>query len=251
MTDKVEDTVVEALKQALAGSGEQRLYRSGKLAGLFPGRTGAGGDAAARALREGLLEIVRTEARGKTTVEWVQVTPRGVSFLHEKESPIRVLRELQDLLKANADGVPGWLAEIRNSLKALEGRLIDDTQRWASKLEALGLRVEEALRRSSVPPSMSDGMAAVVPWGVDALTYLAQRQGAGAASCPLPELFKAVGRNHAALTIKEFHDGLRRLRDRGSLRLLPIAQTAQPAHELPEPEYALIDEASVYYYVTR
>jgi hypothetical protein len=250
MADKVEELLLEALKQALAGSGEERLFRGGKLPGLFPARSGAAGDAAALALREGLLEIARTETRGKTTTEWVKVTPRGVSFLHEKESPIRVLRELLDVLKASQDGVPTWLAEIRQSLKTLEAHLVEDTQRWTNRLEALSRRVEEALRRTNEPlPTLSDGMAAVVPWGVDALTYLSQRHAGGATTdCPLPELFQAVSQRHAALSVTDFHNGLRRLHDRGSLKLVPLTR---PAHELAEPEYALVDGTAVYYYVTR
>ena len=250
MAGKLEETLIEALKQALAGPGEQRLFKSGKLPGLFAGRAGVNGDAAALALREGMLELVRTETRGKTTAEWVKLTPRGVAFLHDNESPVRVLRELRDVLQANRDGLPGWLAEARGHLQALEARLAEDAQRWANRLDALSQRVEEALRRSSAPgPQLSDGMAAAVPWGLDALTYLFRRQaGGGPSDCPLPELFRAVSQQHPGLTVKDFHDGLRRLHDRGALRLVPFPQ---PAGELPEPEFALLDGASVYYSVTR
>src|SRR5712692_5192092 len=96
--DKVTEALVEALKQALAEPGEQRLFKSGKLAGLFPGRSGANADAAARALRDGLLEIARSETKGKTVIEWVRVTPGGVQFLHDHESPLTVLRELREEL---------------------------------------------------------------------------------------------------------------------------------------------------------
>src|SRR5439155_25136611 len=78
--DKVMETLLEALKQALAEGGEQRLYRSGKLPGLFAGRGGLNAEAAARAVRDGLLEVVRTESRGKVTTEWARLTPRGVAF---------------------------------------------------------------------------------------------------------------------------------------------------------------------------
>ena len=44
--DKVTEALVEGLKQALAEPGEQRLFKSGKLTGLFPGRTGANAEAA-------------------------------------------------------------------------------------------------------------------------------------------------------------------------------------------------------------
>src|SRR5262245_64832138 len=96
--DKVHDALIEALRQALAAPGELRLYRAGKLPGLFAGRGGAAGEAAARAVRDGLLEVVRTEVKGKTAIDWVRVTPRGVDYLHEHESPVEVLRELRGLL---------------------------------------------------------------------------------------------------------------------------------------------------------
>jgi hypothetical protein len=250
MADKLEDILIAALTQALAEPGEQRLYRSGKLAGLFAGRTGVNAEAAAQALRDGLLEIVRTETKGKTNIEWVKPTPRGVAYLHDNSSPIRVLQELQGLLQANREGMPAWLAQVQDYLKELGARLGEETQRWTQRLDALSQRVEEALRRVNASmPHLSDGMATSLPWGLDALTYLFRRQAGGATTdCPLPELFKAVSQQHANLTVKEFHDGLRRLHDRGAVRLLPFAQ---PANELPEPEFALVDGASVYYYVAR
>ena len=46
-------------------------------------------------MRDGLLEIVRTEESGKLTTEWVRLTPAGVSFLHAHESPRAVLEALE------------------------------------------------------------------------------------------------------------------------------------------------------------
>ncbi len=68
--ERTTQILVEALHQALARGDEQRLYKSGKLEGLFPRRTGAAGDAAALALRDGLLEPLRTETKGKTTIRY-------------------------------------------------------------------------------------------------------------------------------------------------------------------------------------
>src|SRR5437764_5190214 len=98
MADKVTETLLDALRQALGGPGEQRRLRSGTLAGLFTGRTGVYAEAATRALRDGVLEVVRTETKGKTQVEWVRLTPRGIEFLHDQESPVRALEELRDAL---------------------------------------------------------------------------------------------------------------------------------------------------------
>ena len=58
--DKVTEALIDALKQCLADPAEQRLFKSGKLDGLFAGRTGANAEAASRALADGLLEVVRS-----------------------------------------------------------------------------------------------------------------------------------------------------------------------------------------------
>ena len=54
MADKVSTILIDALKQAWAEPAEQRLYKSGKLDGLFSSRMGVNGEAASRALRDGL-----------------------------------------------------------------------------------------------------------------------------------------------------------------------------------------------------
>jgi len=99
--DKVKEALVQALKQSLAEAGEQPLFKSGKLDGLFTSRSGVNAEAAARAVRDGLLEITRTESRGKSTIEWVRLTPRGMEFLHDHESPVQALKDLQAILQVN------------------------------------------------------------------------------------------------------------------------------------------------------
>jgi hypothetical protein len=248
--DKLTETLLEALKQALADPAEQRLFKSGKLAGLFPGRTGTAGEAATRAVRDGLLEVVRTETKGKTVIEWVRLTPRGVEFLHEHESPRRALEELREVLRTTQEGVPLWLAAMQHDLEALGTRLAEDAQRLLHRLDALSQRVEEALRRADAKgPPLPDGVAEAVPWALDALAYLDRRCTGGSASqCPLPELFAALRQQYADLSVTSFHDGLRRLHNRRALHLLPFAG---PPSELPEPEFALLDGAAMLYYAAR
>ena len=43
MVDKVTELLLDVLKQALTESGEHRLFRTGKLDGLFPSRTALAG----------------------------------------------------------------------------------------------------------------------------------------------------------------------------------------------------------------
>ena len=250
MTAKATEALVDALKQALAEPGEQRLFRSGKLDGLFAGRSGASAEAAAWALREGLVEVVRAESKGKSAIQWVRPTPRALAFLHSQESPVGALKDLQAILQVNRERVPLWLTQMQRELEALTTRLAEEAQRWTHRLEALSKQVEEALRRLDAGvPAVSDGAAADAPWAQDALAYLERRRSSGVpGECPLPELFTALHAQHADLSVTAFHDRLRRLRDRRALQLLPFPGLPS---EIPEPEFALLDGATLLYYVSR
>jgi hypothetical protein len=248
-TDKITEVLLDALRQAMAATEPQRLYRAVKLPGLFAGRTGANGEAAERALHEELLEITRTDTQGKTPVVWVSITPKGVEFLLNHESPLRALEELQDALHRTAEGVPGWVAEIQQGLKALSERLTTEVQATARRLEALGQRVTDAIRRiQAATPKPPEGTASALPWAEDVFQYLDRRgQGGASGPCPLPELFLHVREREPELSVKDFHSGLRRLYDRGVLRLLPF----EGPDALPEPEYALLDGPTVIYYAAK
>ncbi len=244
--DKVTEILLEALKQGAGLDGEHRLYRSGKLAGLFAGRTGLNAEIAAQAARDGLIEIVRTETKGKTTTEWAKVTPKGIAFVLEHESPLRALEELRAVLQVNQEGLPVWLAQMRQEMETLTRKLTGEVEAMGRRLDALAGRVGEAIKRADkMGPRLPEGAAAALPWAHDAVGYLHQRQDGGLGEkCPLPELFAAVRKKEGALTIKDFHVGLRRLHDRGVLRLLPFDGADGP----PEPEYALLDGPEVYFY---
>src|SRR5215831_7946351 len=134
--DSVTETLIDGLKQALAEPGEQRLFKSGKLPGLFASRNGLSGQAVARALGDGLLEVVRTETKGKTSTEWVRATPRATEFLHEHESPVQALKDLQIILQTNQQTVPLWLAEMQRELGDLSARIGEEATKWTHRLEA-------------------------------------------------------------------------------------------------------------------
>src|SRR5260221_944483 len=92
------ELLLDGLKMAIATPGEHRLFRFGRLAGLFPSRAGLSAEAAGLALRTGLLETVRYENRGKLVVEWVQATAEAVAHVHEHDSPKSLLRGLKEVL---------------------------------------------------------------------------------------------------------------------------------------------------------
>jgi hypothetical protein len=224
--------LLAALKAALASPGEHRLFRSGKLAGLFPTKAGASAEAALFAVRDGLLETVRTEARGKVVTEWVRATPKAVGFVHDRDTPKAVLRELKELLTTARAGVPAWMADARHEVAALSARFEEQARAMLGRLNDLAGRVEAALRRAEANgPGLGPAVGRLVPWAAAALEYLDRRPAAG--DCPLPELFHAVRLTFPELTLPAFQDGLRRLHDVRAVRLTPLA-------EMPEPEYAIV-----------
>ena len=247
--NKVQAILVEALRRGTTAPGELRLYRAGKFPGLFASRTSVHAEAAAQAVRDELIEIVRTETKGKTVTEFVRVTPKGVRFVLDRDSPVRAMDELQALLKLNEHGFPGWVEELQRSIDDIGRRFLDEVQTLRQRLDALVGHVQEALKRADkYGPPPAAGTAGAIPWAHDAVEYLERRVASGLPDrCPLPELFGQLKNKETELTIKDFHIGLRRLHDRGAVRLLPHEGPDGP----PEAEYALLDGPAVYWYAAR
>lgn len=247
--DRTSETLLEALAQALAVPGEHRLYRAGKLEGLFPSKVGAVAEAASQALTLGLLERTRTETKGKTEIDWVRITPRGVEYLHDHRSPVHALHELRDVLRANQEAVPLWLADMQQQLTDLGVRLRADAGRWVERLAGLERQVSDTLRRlEAAAPLLPQEVAEAHPWAIDALNYLDRRRASGGVDdCPLPELFAAVLHHHPELSLTAFHDGLRRLHQRRAVLLKP----ANDPMTMTQPEFALLEGDCVFYFAVR
>jgi hypothetical protein len=245
-----DQALLAALRQALADPGEQRLYKSARHPGLFESRSGADGTAAERALRDRLLEVVRSEARGGHKIEWTRITPAGVHYLHAHDSPRAVLQELRGALQTSRAGVPAWIDSMQRQMHEMSERFLSDVGRLVHRLETLSERVEEALKRvDAAAPALVNGVARSVPWAADAIAYLDERTRAGSTGdCPMPELFAAVREHRPELSLADFHDGLRRLAEYRAVALRPFAG---PPERLIEPEFALLDGASVLYFVKR
>jgi hypothetical protein len=248
MVDKVTQLLIEVLKQALTEAGEHRLFRAGKLDGLFPSHTALNNEAADLALRDGLLEVVRTETKGKTTTQWVRSTPKTVEFIHKHESPLQTLQELQAILQASHNGLPLWLDDMRQRLINLSDELTCEVQKWSQRLEALHKQVGDALQKTATVPRRIGVNDTDGQWARESLDYLERRKSTGVpGTCPLPELFGALQENHRELSISSFHDQMLRLQDRRTLRLLPFEGEVST---IPEPEFALPDGVHLLYYVT-
>lgn len=242
-----DDVLLAALRVALNEPDEQRLYKSVRQSGLFDPREEA--EAAQRALRERLLDVTRTEARGGHATEWVRLTPAGVRFLHAHDSPRAVLQELRSSLQLSRDGMPEFLASMQSQLHELADRVAGDVRRIAHRLDMLSARVEEALKKVDAPaPVLANGVASVVPWASQAMAYLDLRSQAGGEDCPMPELFAVLRENRPELSLREFHDGLRRMAEYRSVTLKPVTD---PPNQLAQPEFVLLDGPRVLYFVSR
>jgi len=246
VTERRSELLLDGLKLAIATPGEHRLFRFGRLAGLFPSRAGLSAEAAGVALQLGLLESIRTETRGKLAVEWVQATAKAVGYVHEHDSPKSVLRELKEVLQATRDGVPVWMTEAKAEIADISYRFDRRANALLKRLDEVAERVDSVLRRAETRmPSVAEPVGRVIPWAVDALEYLDQRaEGGAAGSCPLPELFHAIRLRFPVLPLPAFHDGVRRLHD---LRALQLAESDMMA----EPEHAVLADGKLMYAATR
>jgi hypothetical protein len=242
LSERHSELLLDALKAAIEAGGEQRLFRSGKLKGLFPYKSGTCAETALHAIQHGFLEKSRSETKGKIVTEWVKATPRAIAFVHEQDSPKSVLKELKGVLDTTRAGVPNWMAEARSELALLSRRFEEKANGVLSRLNELAGRVESALRRAEAKaPSVAEPVARVVPWALDALEYLDQRETGGALSdCPLPELFHAVRVRFPDLPLGAFHDGLCRLHDVRAVRL-------SESEMISEPEYAVVIDGRLMY----
>jgi len=242
---RITEHTLDALKTAIEEPGEHRLFRWGKLPGLFASRAGVPGAAATAAVDERLIEITRSEARGKLIVEWVKATPNAVRYVHDHDSPKAVLRELVSVLGATQSAIPDWMEQAREEASQLTLRFEHRAQDMLDRLEKLSERVESALRRAeAAKPSLGSGMTELVRWGVAALEYLDRRAESLTGDCPLPDLFRAMEVRCPDLTMSEFQNGLKRLHDARAVRLLPGAIPS-------EPEYSFVMDNEMMWLVRR
>jgi hypothetical protein len=243
---KRERLLLEGLRAALGGPAEHLLYKVGKHEGLFPAKSGLSGEAAQFALAQGYLQHIRDETRGRAHLEWVTLTPKGIEFLYQHDSPKAVLGEMRELLRSARSGIPLWQEAVLKNLERFAVDVSEQMAKYLASLDALSKRVDEVLKRYDAPPPVDEETLSLVPWGKDVVTYLEHRKEGGATEdCSLPELFGAIRNKIPYLTLREFHEGLRRLAEAKIIKLLPNEGA------LPKPEYALALDGKLMYRVQR
>lgn len=277
MADKLTQFVTDALTRAAADPAGVPLFGSKAEPGLFP-PTAAARPAAKRCLDEGLLHVVRTDARGRQPRELCAATEKGLRFLLDRVSPKQVLEDFVRVLEARQRQVDDLLATARRMADGLAGlktavaavlpqvmatrvgvrpdALSPSPERGGAGDDRLPLPHREGTggevshmngtataTRPAPPKAAADELAGAI------LTHLADWAASAAAGqdCPLPELYRALTTRAVPPTIGEFHDSLRRLHAARAVYLHPWTG---PLYTLPEPAYALLVGHEVAYYAS-
>jgi hypothetical protein len=221
LADKLTQLMLDALgRAALAPAGTPLVGAKGS-GGLFPS-TGPARQAAQRACDERLIRLVAADPKGKPDRDLYAATETGLAFLMQHTNPKQVLEDLARAVEARQGQVAELLAVSR------------ETQAELVAMKAL---------LSQVSPQLAGPSPSI--WLADLQAHLGDWTAAG--DCPLPDLYRRLRAVHPALTIGQFHDGLRELHDRELVYLHPWTG---PLYELPEPAYALLIGHEVAYYAS-
>lgn len=224
--------VLEALRRAAAEPAGMPLFAGRQTAGLFA-PSPAVRHLAQRCLDEGLLRIVRREPNGRTVRDFCAITDKGLDHLLRHTS---VRQVLEDLVRA-----------LENRQRQVAD-LVETARRWQSDLAELRGVVERLGQQSPEPGNNGKAGGMTDSWLAEVLAYLTGRQARGVpGDCPLPELYQAARSVSPALTVGQFHDGLRHLHERGQIYLHPWTG---PLYELPEPGLALLVGHEIAYYAS-
>jgi hypothetical protein len=227
--------IVQALERSLTASDGLPLFAGRGADGLFP--SAAAGKTAAQEAREaGLLRVLRTEGKGKTTAEICGLTEKGLAHLLEQSSPRSVLEALLKAIDSCQARIDSWIANV------------DDNRKYLHSLRGLAERVLNQLQKpeATLPPWARNGHAHDPQ---AALIQLLRDWQAGGkiGDYPLPDLYEKARAASLKLTLGQFHDALRALHDRQAVYLHPWTG---PLHELPQPATSLLVGHEIAYYAS-
>lgn len=232
MADKSTQMVLDALSRAVADPAGLPLFGGKSEPALFAATTPAK-SAAQRCKDDGLLRVVRSEAKGKSVREICTLTEKGLSYLLSQVSPRQVLEDVVRALEAR---------------QAQLDELVSTARQTQASLDAFKSTAEKVLQQLHKPAEPMPASNGVESWVNSAVSYLAHWQAKGTSEdCPLPELFHQAHQSFPTLSIGKFHDGLRRLHDQEQIYLHPWTG---PLYDIPEPPYALLIGHEIAYYAS-
>jgi hypothetical protein len=239
-------TALEALARALADPTPKLMLGSKSAPGFFTGSS-APVKAAARLCEERgwLAPTGELVGKGKSRKPTYRLTPAGLQAVLQHSEPLQLLRGLEGTLRQQL--------EVFTALREQMGRLLEGARPVAEAVAALTARmeppdVEQIVRRmgqggtpASAPPQVAGD------WLEQAVQLVREQQQRDRYQpLTLPQLFAALRRSHPVLTLGQFHDGLRTLRDQGRIRLSPWTRALAT---LDDARNALFLDGEVMYYV--
>ena len=120
MADKLTPLILDALARAAADPAGVPLYASKTDPGLFP-LSSAAKPAAKKCLDDGLLQLCRTDVKGKTARELYAATDKGMSYLVEHASPKQVIDDFVRILEERRGDVRGLRCEAKRIADGIDG----------------------------------------------------------------------------------------------------------------------------------
>jgi hypothetical protein len=227
LADKSTQLVLDALSRAVTEPTGLPLFGSKSNPGLFVA-TSAARFAAQRCIDDALVRVIRSEQRGKATQDICAITDKGMQYLLSQVSPRQVL---EDLVRA----VEARQAQLND--------LVGAARQTQASLESLRAVADQVLHQ--LPPTPAPAADA---WQEQALAHLGRWQNAGASEdCALPELYRELRQEFPALSIGQFHDGLRQMHEQAKIYLHPWTG---PLCDLPQPALALLVGHVIAYYAS-
>jgi hypothetical protein len=239
-------TALTALAQALADPAPRALFGSAKVLGFF--KTSSAPTRAAAKLCEDRQWLATTgdfTGSGKSRKPFFRLTPAGVQAVLQNSETLNLLKDLDVSLRQQV--------ELLRAQRDLLGQMVGNLQPLADAVGHLNRimqppDVEGILRRLNHSPAVPAApSAASAPDWLDEVVRLVteQRQRDRYLPPTLPALYATLKPTRPSLTLGQFHDGLRLLRDQGRLRLSPYTRALAT---IDDARNALFLDGEVMYY---
>lgn len=228
--ETTEEAMQTALRRLLGHPEGLRAFASAGKAGVFTSKSAAAQRTADQLEAAGFVRRDHQEAHG--VVVYI-LTERGHDWLLERESPTLLLEDLLRVAEAQSEQLrtlEDWCRQQQTLLR----QQVADVGRALARLSGSGARPHPAVvEELPVEEMIAD--------------YLRRHaEHAAPVDGTLGELYRALLDQHPDLTIGQFHDAIRNLREAGRVRLSPWTG---PLYQLPEPALALLIGHEVLYYV--
>jgi hypothetical protein len=237
-------TALEALAQALAEPASRVLVGAGKTLGFFSGK---GKETAANLCKDqGWLEPTgEFVGKGAKSKEKYRLTAAGIRAVLEQSEPLQLLRSLSGSLESQVTALRSTQEQLGQMLKSV-GPLADSVAALERRLQPPNVEHLQRLMSGQTPSATAHRDPPSDGW-LDRVVQLAgeQRQRDRFQPLPLPTLYQQLRQLNSNLTLGQFHDGLRKLREQQRIRLVPFTRALA---QIDDPRNALFLDGEVMYY---